>query len=81
VGKPKPPLMLQDNFCQMLAEGALELLYEQTPKLREALDEFKDGDYGALCLALADQFKKDYREAVKPDPDDPEPAEKVTSIR
>ena len=73
--------MLQDSFCQFLAEGALELLYERTPKLKEALSEISGPDFQDLCVALGEQFKQDYLEMVKPDPDKPGPIEKVTKLR
>ena len=78
---PKPPLMLRDSFCMMLAEGALEWLHEKTPALDAALKELEGDRYHELVCELADGFKRDYLIAVKPDPDDPEPDEKVTSIR
>lgn len=80
MAKPNPPLMLQDTFCTMLAEGALELLYERTPKLKEALGELTGDPYQELVCALADGFMADYKVALKPDPDAPEHAEKITSI-
>lgn len=80
--------MLQDSFCMMLAEGALEILHERTPALAAALDEltpeppdYEPNEYHRLVCELADQFKSDYLLAVKPDPDKPEPSEKVTKIR
>lgn len=84
----EPPLMLQDSFCMMLAEGALEVVAEFNPKLNKALEElspeppdYEPNEYHRLACALADQFKKDYLVAVKPDPDRPDPGEKVTKIR
>lgn len=85
---PKLPLMLQDSFCMMLAEGALDVIAKFSPKLNEALEElspdppdYEPNRYHELCVELANSFKEDYLVAVKPDPDEPSPKEKVTKIR
>jgi len=73
--------MLQDSFCMMLAEGALDLLHEKTPALDAALKELAGDRYHQLVCELATQFKSDYKLALEPDPDNPEPSEKVTKLR
>jgi len=73
--------MMQMPFCMMLAEGALDVLHAKSHGLDKALRALGPDDYHELVVELAERFQGDYLYALKPDPDDPEPTKKVTSLR
>jgi len=63
----RAPYLLQPAFCMMLAEGALEVMMQQSPVLDIALQSLQPGEYQDLVVAMAEQFAADYMAVLRTD--------------
>lgn len=49
------------NLCLLFAEGALDILDEEYPKMSKVLSELTEDEYSALVTKLAESFLDDHR--------------------